>query len=144
MKKVFYSIPVLAILAACGQKATVEEKPAVPQSTVVAEPVTKTTAKRSGSAQRASGSGNYSIDNQSAARVPQKPQGISDAAKGAIIGGVAGAGAGAIIDRKKPARGAVIGGVVGAGTGYTIGRSSDRKSGRVEQGREYREYKRSQ
>jgi len=33
---------------------------------------------------------------------------------------------------KKDARGAIIGGVVGAGTGYAIGRANDRKTGRVQ------------
>lgn len=58
-------------------------------------------------------------------------KGWSSAAKGAVIGGVVGAGTGVLID-KKDGRGAVIGGVVGAGTGYVIGRSRDRKSGRVQ------------
>jgi hypothetical protein len=44
----------------------------------------------------------------------------SHSAKGAIIGGVAGAGVGAAISHDK-AKGAVIGGVVGAGAGYAIG-----------------------
>lgn len=143
MKKLMYSITAIAFLAACGTKGTTEENEVAAAPAPVVVERAKVTTKKS-SNYRSSNSGNYSINNESAARVPQKPTGISDAAKGAIIGGVAGAGAGAIIDRKKPARGAVIGGVVGAGTGYTIGRSSDRKSGRVEQGREYRVYKRSQ
>lgn len=64
------------------------------------------------------------------AQTANKKEGWSEAAKGATIGGLAGAVGGAIIDKKK-GRGAVIGGVVGAGTGYVIGRSKDRKSGRV-------------
>lgn len=62
----------------------------------------------------------------------EERKGMSSAAKGAIIGGVAGAATGVLID-KKDGRGAVIGGVVGAGTGYTIGRSKDKKTGRVPQ-----------
>jgi len=62
---------------------------------------------------------------------PQK-KGWSSAAKGAVIGGVIGAGTGIIVD-KKDGRGAAIGGVVGAGTGYVIGRDRDKKSGRVNQ-----------
>lgn len=57
---------------------------------------------------------------------------MSSAAKGAIIGGVAGAATGVLID-KKDGRGAVIGGVVGAGTGYSIGRAKDKKTGRAPQ-----------
>lgn len=58
-------------------------------------------------------------------------KGMSKAAKGAIIGTVGGAAAGAIISRKNPGLGAVIGGVVGGATGYGIGRAGDRKDGRV-------------
>ena len=63
---------------------------------------------------------------------PTQKKGWSSAAKGAVIGGVIGAGTGVIID-KKDGRGAVIGGVVGAGTGYVIGREQDKKTGRVNQ-----------
>ncbi|HCN82306.1 MAG TPA: hypothetical protein DIT07_01615 [Sphingobacteriaceae bacterium] len=62
----------------------------------------------------------------------QQKKGMSSAAKGAIIGGVAGAATGILVD-KKDGRGAVIGGVVGAGTGYTIGRSKDKRTGRAPQ-----------
>lgn len=60
-----------------------------------------------------------------------KKKGWSDAAKGTVIGGAAGAVGGALIDKKK-GRGAIIGGLVGAGGGYLIGRGEDRKSGRVQ------------
>ncbi|SDM93145.1 YMGG-like Gly-zipper [Daejeonella rubra] len=59
-------------------------------------------------------------------------KGWSSAAKGAVIGGVVGAGTGILVD-KKDGRGAAIGGVVGAGAGYVIGREQDKKSGRVDQ-----------
>lgn len=59
-----------------------------------------------------------------------KKKGWSDAAKGSVIGGAAGAVGGALIDKNK-GRGAIIGGLVGAGGGYLIGRGEDRKSGRV-------------
>lgn len=58
-----------------------------------------------------------------------KKKGMSSSAKGAIIGGVAGAAAGAVIG--KDAKGAVIGGAVGAAGGYIIGRNKDKKSGRI-------------
>ncbi len=64
------------------------------------------------------------------APVEKKKTGISDAAKGAAIGGIGGAIAGAVIG--KNAKGAVIGGVVGAAGGYILGRSKDKKSGRIE------------
>ena len=60
-----------------------------------------------------------------------KKQGWSDAAKGTAIGAGVGALGGILID-KKDGRGAVIGGLAGAGAGYAIGRAQDRKSGRVQ------------
>lgn len=57
-------------------------------------------------------------------------KGWSKTAKGAVIGGVVGAGAGAVINKKNRAAGAVIGGVVGAGAGAVIGNEMDKKDGR--------------
>lgn len=62
--------------------------------------------------------------------VENKKKGISDAAKGAAIGGIGGAAAGAVIG--KNGKGAVIGGVLGAAGGYILGRKKDRQSGRVD------------
>ena len=50
--------------------------------------------------------------------------------KDAIIGGVVGAGTGAVVSHKK-GKGAIIGGALGAGTGYMIGRHKDKKKGRL-------------
>ena len=60
-----------------------------------------------------------------------KKQGWSSAAKGTAIGAGVGALGGVLID-KKDGRGAIIGGLAGAGAGYVIGRDRDRKSGRVQ------------
>lgn len=60
-----------------------------------------------------------------------KKKGWSSAAKGAAIGGAAGAVTGVLVD-KKNGRGAIIGGVLGAGTGYIIGRSKDKRTGRAQ------------
>lgn len=51
--------------------------------------------------------------------------------KGAVIGGVAGAGTGAVISKNHRAKHAVIGGVIGAGTGYLYGRHRDKEKGRL-------------
>ena len=56
--------------------------------------------------------------------------GWSKTAKGAVIGGVVGAGTGAVVNKKNRAAGAVVGGVVGAGTGAIIGNELDKKDGR--------------
>lgn len=80
---------------------------------------------------RASGGGSGTANSAYGGVQPTaKKKGWSEAAKGAVIGGAAGAVGGAIIDKKK-GRGAIIGGVVGAGGGYLIGRGADKKSGRA-------------
>ena len=71
--------------------------------------------------------GTGSVDNTTT--MPEKREGISKSAKGAVIGGVAGAAAGAIITKK--GKGAVIGGVIGAAGGYILGRKKDKADGRV-------------
>ncbi len=59
-----------------------------------------------------------------------KKKGISDAAKGAAIGGIGGAVAGAVIG--KNGKGAIIGGVIGAAGGYILGKAKDKKAAQVE------------
>lgn len=81
------------------------------------------TVARSGSSGSSSSSGTTTTTTQK--------RGWSKAAKGAVIGGVGGAVAGAIISKKK-GKGAIIGGVVGAAGGYILGRSKDKKDGRVQ------------
>lgn len=71
--------------------------------------------------------GTGTVDNTTT--IPEKKEGISKSAKGAVIGGVAGAAAGAIITKK--GKGAVIGGVIGAAGGYILGRKKDKADGRV-------------
>ncbi|WGQ10106.1 YMGG-like glycine zipper-containing protein [Pedobacter gandavensis] len=84
-------------------------------------------AERNDAAERRSSSSSSS----NTVATPAKKKGWSQAAKGAAIGAGAGALGGILVD-KNNARGAIIGGVVGAGTGYVIGRGQDRKSGRVQ------------
>lgn len=57
----------------------------------------------------------------------QNPKGWSPQAKGAVIGGLGGAAAGAIINKRNRPVGGVVGGVVGAGAGYAIGKHIDNK-----------------
>jgi uncharacterized protein YcfJ len=70
-----------------------------------------------------------SVSNESQNEAKEK-NGISKTAKGAIIGGVVGAGTGAVVNKKNRAAGAVVGGVVGAGAGAVIGNELDKKDGR--------------
>ena len=78
------------------------------------------------SSSTSSGSGTSTQTTQTTTR----KKGWSSAAKGAVIGGGAGAIGGAIISKKKPVQGAIIGGVVGAAGGYIIGKDIDKKKGR--------------
>ena len=151
MKKLIYSVAFMALMASCKSKTESAaelayrdslRKVAIVDSIAKVEAAKREAEKSKASASTISQSGAYNSETSNAAKAPEKPKGLSKAAKGAIIGGVVGAGAGAIIDKKKPVRGAVIGAATGAGVGYTIGRDGDRKSGRVEEGRTYREYKR--
>ncbi|MFL5773029.1 MAG: hypothetical protein ACJ75F_07725 [Flavisolibacter sp.] len=77
-----------------------------------------------------SSSGTINSESSNTAKASSQKKGWSKAAKGAVIGGVGGAAAGAVINKKNRAAGAVIGGVLGAGAGYGIGRSKDKKDGR--------------
>ena len=64
---------------------------------------------------------------QTTKTVHKTKKGWSNKAKGAAIGGGAGAVTGALVSHSK-AKGAVIGGAVGAGAGYLIGRHKDKKN----------------
>lgn len=148
MRKLVYSLAFLGLMASCKSRTESAAEMALKDSiqrVAIADSIAKVEeakkAEEKAAAEKATQSGSYSSGTSNSAKAPEKPKGLSSAAKGAIIGGVAGAGAGAIIDKKKPLRGAVIGAAAGAGVGYTIGRDGDRKSGRVEQARDYREYK---
>lgn len=86
----------------------------------------KTVAKTTSVSNNKSASDNNST---SSPGTTQK-KGWSKTAKGAVIGGVVGAGTGAVVNKKNRAAGAVIGGVIGAGTGAVIGNKMDKKDGR--------------
>jgi hypothetical protein len=52
---------------------------------------------------------------------------VSSHAKGAVIGGIGGAAAGALINKRNRVVGGVVGGAAGAGLGYAIGKNADNK-----------------
>jgi predicted small secreted protein len=82
------------------------------------------------SARKSSGVSRSTSGSSGTASTSTKKKGWSSAAKGAVIGGVAGAAGGAVINKKNRAAGAVIGGVIGAAGGYGVGRTIDKKNGR--------------
>ena len=158
MKKIASIVTLAAVLAvSCKSNPdTANTKPAIPVDTAglaqfqqwkaenelatstqnnalapVATPAPKTIvkyvpAKTSKTTSYSSTSSNAAKSSTSTAKT-----GWSKAAKGAVIGGVGGAAAGAIINKKNRGAGAVIGGVLGGAAGYGIGRGKDRKDGRV-------------
>ncbi len=71
--------------------------------------------------------GSMSTSTSYPAKAAQK-KGWSNAAKGAVIGGVVGAAGGAVIYKKNRVLGGVIGGVVGAAGGFGIGKHLDKKA----------------
>jgi hypothetical protein len=156
MKRILLGFALAAIVAGCNNKAEEKaEAQAVRDSIILAQEkarldsferaeaaekaavaaVAKERARtRSTSSTGSSNRAAYISDNGSVVyTTPQeaKRRGWSSAAKGAVIGGVAGAATGILVD-KKDGRGAVIGGVLGAGTGYVIGRDKDKKTGRAQ------------
>jgi hypothetical protein len=87
---------------------------------------TSSTARRTSSS-----SGSRTASSSGSGTTASKKKGWSSAAKGAVIGGVAGAAGGAIINKRNRAAGAVVGGILGAGVGYGIGRNKDIRTGRA-------------
>lgn len=96
-----------------------------------------TTGSNSNSSQSTSGNSNAGSNGDGTAssgsgttETATEKKGWSKTAKGAVIGGVTGAAAGAVINKKNRGVGAVIGGVTGAAAGAVIGDQMDKKDGR--------------
>ena len=102
----------------------VRDNNATTQAPVVPTPAPQTTTPAPTPTTETAGTGSTGTETAPAAE-PAKKKGISNTAKGAIIGGVGGAVAGAVIG--KNAKGAVIGGVIGAAGGYILGKKKDKK-----------------
>ena len=112
-------------------ETTIEKKDTIITTELQAPAVKeeKQTTKKSSTTTPASSSESGSMNSESA-NTAEKKSGWSKTAKGAVIGGVAGAGTGAVINKKDRVKGAIVGGVVGAGTGAIIGNEMDKKDGR--------------
>lgn len=114
--------------AVSNPEAFTGEAPLVSGKATIPAKESLNSTKNTGSASSGSNNNTGSAASTGTTTAPKK-KGLSQAAKGSIIGGVGGAVAGGLIG--KNAKGAIIGGAVGATGGYVIGRSQDRKSGRV-------------
>ncbi len=129
MKKLMSMVLIAASLAACNNqyKASSEDKA---DSIKMMKDSLKLDSFKRAEVQKKEAAAKPVVVNNTYVTPEQKKKGWSSAAKGAVIGGVAGAGAGALID-KKSGRGAIVGGAAGAGAGYLIGRDKDKKTGRA-------------
>jgi hypothetical protein len=116
------------------QKEIVKEKPATqqpatkPTTTAPEKPVYQDNTPTANTGTTTQPSTSSTTPAPATPEVKEK-KGMSNTAKGAIIGGVAGAVGGAVISKKKGA-GAIIGGVIGAGAGAIIGKQKDKKAQR--------------
>jgi hypothetical protein len=90
---------------------------------------TKTSTSGSNNNTAASNTGSSTTTTTTTSNTTKK-KGWSSRAKGAVIGGVAGAVGGAVISKHNKGTGAAVGGVVGAAGGYIIGNEVDKKNGR--------------
>ncbi len=106
-------------------KATTPVKKTKTPSKVVTQPQS-TTPVATNPEVTSTSTGNQEAAGNTVTSEGEKKTGISKTAKGAIIGGAAGAVGGAIISKKKGV-GAVVGGAVGAAAGAIIGKQKDKK-----------------
>ncbi|MDB5205581.1 MAG: hypothetical protein JWR72_656 [Flavisolibacter sp.] len=146
MKFCFLVVSATVLVAACNNSpkevesttllksdSTFVVQPELPvvkeEATIHAAPVEKKAAVRKSNTTSNSTTSTGSSTSQSSNTAAEK-KGWSKTAKGAVIGGVVGAGTGAVVNKKNRAAGAVIGGVLGAGAGAVIGNEMDKKDGR--------------
>lgn len=133
MRVSFFILSASLLMAACNSNSKTTEVQTVDTSnTTVAEQETSEPAKQEAPASKEKTieketSTSMSSESENSAKAKK---GWSKTAKGAVIGGVVGAGTGAVVNKKNRAAGAVVGGVVGAGAGAIIGNEMDKKDGR--------------
>lgn len=133
MKKLMYIVFVAGALSACQNKYKAEAQAKADSLKMVQDSLKIDSLQRAAEASKAtqtSAAPKTEVHNTYVTQQEQKKKGWSNAAKGAVIGGAAGAIGGALID-KKHGQGAIIGGVAGAGAGYLIGHAKDKKTGRA-------------
>jgi len=117
--KYIFILTAAFLITACSNNAQVK---GMKDSVEIAPPKAKTEKKTTTTS-------TYSATSSSGSAAKTNT-GWSKTAKGAVIGGVVGAGTGAVVNKKNRVAGAVVGGVVGAGAGAVIGNEMDKKDGR--------------
>ena len=113
---------------------TVMAKPEIVDTVAAVVPATAVRTKTTTSARTAphttTSSSSSSTSSSESTNSAKAKKGWSKTAKGAVIGGVVGAGTGVIVNKKHRVTGGIVGGAVGAGAGAIIGNELDKKSGR--------------
>lgn len=146
MKFYFLAIGVAVLVTACNNNPKALEtttqlksdttfvlQPELPVVKEVTPTPVTTVEKKNVAAKTTTGSNSATTNSNSTSQssnTATAKKGWSKTAKGAVIGGVVGAGTGAIINKRNRGAGAVIGGVIGAGAGAVIGNEMDKKDGR--------------
>jgi hypothetical protein len=139
MRFSFFILSIPVFMAACNPNSKTSEGQTVQtnDTTIVTKPETLAPEKQEAAASekkktttRETTTSETTTMNSESENTAESKKGWSNTAKGAVIGGVVGAGTGAVVNKKNRAAGAVIGGVVGAGTGAIIGNEMDKKDGR--------------
>jgi hypothetical protein len=137
MKTVLFVLSAFFCAVSCNTAPKSAEVTATPIDTIAPEKDTVLITQKSAVRQQAnvapsSVANNTASENMSStsSNEAQKKKGWSKTAKGAVIGGVVGAGTGAVVNKKNRAAGAVVGGVIGAGGGAIIGNELDKSDGR--------------
>ena len=134
MKLQYLLFSATVLVGACNSKPTSTEQaaPKTHEATVAKTKVKEAKAETANSSTETVASTNTNSTEMSSEsdNTAKAKKGWSKTAKGAVIGGVVGAGTGAVVNKKNRAVGAVVGGAAGAGVGAIIGNEMDKKDGR--------------
>jgi hypothetical protein len=135
MKQVFFILAMSGVMLSCKHKTSDETKVLSASELRDSLDLVKykeIKAREAAAKQHVNTTTTTTTTTTAAPAAAPKKKGWSSAAKGTAIGAATGAVAGAIIDKNHRGRGAVIGGVAGGGAGYIIGRKKDKKTGRAQ------------
>lgn len=129
MKKIYMSIVVVALLASCSNSN--KEAQLKAQQFTIDSMKTVTAQKEAEQLRKQTEKTNTIIYQPASVATttttePAKKKGWSNVAKGAVVGGVVGAGTGVAVSKNK-VKGGIIGGVVGAAAGAGVGAILDKK-----------------
>jgi hypothetical protein len=127
MKKIYSCLAIVTVLASCTNSQKEQDLQAkqftIDSLNLVAA---KNEAEKSNTTHVIVHKETLPANSTTTPAVPAKKKGWSNVAKGAVIGGVVGAGTGVAVSKDK-VKGGIIGGVVGAAAGAGVGAIIDKK-----------------